>query len=164
MLWCWRVFCFMAGGSENTSHGLKVGGMSVQRLFKQGAERARFEADRLQRTLKVQSEIGNLRTQVRRAVIKLGETALHLYRQDALIEEELNAVAQSIEALEAQIAEAETKLAQIKAETPPEREEAVVEQSKAGERICSNCRQIVPAEVRFCIHCGSPLTSSSSEG
>jgi len=79
--------------------------MTVQKFFQRGARRASFEADKLQRTLKVQNTIGNLRTQIKREVVHLGETALRLYREGALAEDELKVIAQAIEALEAQVAE-----------------------------------------------------------
>lgn len=135
--------------------------MSVQKFFRQSAKRASFEADKLQRAMKVQSTIGNLRTQVKGKVVLLGETALRLYREDALAEEGLKVIAQAIEALEAQIAETKAELTQIKAETlPEEEEEPVAEQPGAGSQVCPNCGQTIPAELRFCIHCGSPLSPS----
>ncbi|HEY89312.1 MAG TPA: zinc ribbon domain-containing protein [Thermoflexia bacterium] len=135
--------------------------MTVQSFLQRGAKRASFEADKLQRTLKVQNTIGSLRTQIRGKVTHLGETALRLYRQGALVEEELKAIGQAIEALEAHIAEKETELAQIKAETFPEEEPLSAGQPGMGSRVCPNCGQAIPVEMRFCIHCGAPLPPSS---
>ena len=135
--------------------------MTVQSFLQRGAKRAGFEADKLQRTLKVQNTIGNLRTQIRGKVTHLGETALRLYRQGALVEDELKAIGQAIEALEAQAAEKETELAQIKAETFPDEEAPVAGHPGMGSWVCPNCGQAIPVEMRFCIHCGTPLRSSS---
>jgi hypothetical protein len=137
--------------------------MTVQSFLQRGAKRAGFEADKLQRTLKVQNTVGNLRTQIKGKVAHLGETALRLYRQGALAEEELKAIGQAIKALEAQVAEKETELAQIKAETFPEPEEEAPVAGRPGmaSQVCPNCGQTLPAGMRFCIHCGIPLSASS---
>lgn len=139
--------------------------MTVQKFFKRSAKRASFEADRLQRTMKVQNTIGNLRTQIKREVVHLGKAALRLYREGGLAEEELKAIGQAIEALEAQVAEKETELAQIKAETFPEPEEEapVAGQPEMVGQTCPNCGQALPAGMRFCIHCGARLSSPSAE-
>ena len=135
--------------------------MTVQSFLQRGAKRASFEADKLQRTLKVQNTISNLRTQIRGKVTHLGETALRLYRQGALVEDELKAIGQAIEALEAQAAEKETELARIKAETFPEEESPMAGQPGMASQVCPNCGQTLPAGMRFCIHCGIPLSASS---
>jgi hypothetical protein len=137
--------------------------MSVQKFFQQGAKRASFEADKLQRTLKVQNTIGNLRSQIRKETMHLGETALRLYREGTLTEEELKVIAEAIESLEAQVAEKETELAQIKAETFPEpKEEPRATGQPGGRQICPNCGQKLPDGMRFCTHCGTPLSDSSA--
>lgn len=132
--------------------------MDVQKLFQRGAKRASFEAEKLQRTLEMQNAIGHLGTQIKEKATHLGKAALRLYREDGLAEEELKAIAQAIEALEAQVAEKEAELAQIKAETFTEPEE---EAQPGASQTCPNCGETLPPQMRFCTHCGTPLLASS---
>jgi DNA repair exonuclease SbcCD ATPase subunit len=135
--------------------------MTLQSFLKRSANRAAFEADKLQRTVKIQNAIGRLRTQICSETLKLGQTALRLYREAGLAEAELQDIAQAIETLEEQIAAREAELAQIKAENPPEPvEKTPLKQQPAGEgQFCPQCGQALPLEMRFCVRCGCKLSA-----
>ncbi|MBN1582237.1 MAG: zinc-ribbon domain-containing protein [Anaerolineae bacterium] len=136
--------------------------MTIQRFFQESTQRARFEADKLQRTLKVQNAISGLRSQANSQVGHLGQEALRLHRERGLAEAELTAISEAIEHLEAQIVTQEAELAQIKGETfeavlpatPP------APQPKPEGNVCAHCGQALPAGMRFCIKCGQPLAEA----
>lgn len=80
-------------------------------------DRAKFEADKFQRTSKINGEIGNLRSQIETNTRQLGERALELYQQGALHAPEIASLAQIIAQLQEQQTAKQQELEQASGET-----------------------------------------------
>ena len=82
-----------------------------------GVERAKYEADKFQRTSKINSEISNFNAQVETNLRQLGERALELYQQGTLQAPEIASLAQIIGQLRDQVQGKQRELEQANAET-----------------------------------------------
>lgn len=82
-----------------------------------GVERARYEAEKFQRTSKISGEISNYRSQIDTNMRQLGERALELYQQGTLQAPEIASLAQIIAQLRDQQETKERELEQANAET-----------------------------------------------
>lgn len=82
-----------------------------------GVERAKYEADKFQRTSKINGEISNFNAQIETNLRQLGERALELYQQGTLQAPEIASLAQIIAQLRDQQQSKERELEQVNAET-----------------------------------------------
>jgi hypothetical protein len=90
---------------------------NLSKTLSSGVDRAKFEADKFQRTSKINSEIGNFKSQIDTNMRQLGERALELYQQGSLQAPEIASLAQIIAQLRAQLGGKERELEQANAET-----------------------------------------------
>jgi hypothetical protein len=90
---------------------------NIGKSLSSGVERAKFEADKFQRTSKLTGEIGNLKSQVETNMRQLGERALELYQQGTLQAPEIASLAQIIGQLREQQEAKEVELQQVNSET-----------------------------------------------
>ena len=82
-----------------------------------GVDRAKFEADKFQRTSKINGEINNFKAQIDTNMRQLGERALELYQQGTLQAPEIASLAQVIAGLRDQQQAKERELEQVSTET-----------------------------------------------
>lgn len=82
-----------------------------------GVERAKYEAEKFQRTSKISGEISNYKSQIETNMRQLGERALELYQQGAIQAPEIASLAQIIAQLRDQQETKERELEQANAET-----------------------------------------------
>ncbi len=82
-----------------------------------GVERAKYEADKFQRTSKISGEISNFKSQIETNMRQLGERALELYQQGTLQAPEIASLAQIIAQLREQQEAKEHELERANAET-----------------------------------------------
>lgn len=90
---------------------------SLSKTFSAGVDRAKFEADKFQRTSRISGEINNIKSQIDTNVRQLGERALELYQQGSITAPEIASLAQIIAQLRDQQAQKETELNEAQNET-----------------------------------------------
>jgi RNA polymerase subunit RPABC4/transcription elongation factor Spt4 len=117
--------------------------------IRQGAARAAFEADKLRRVNQVQSEITNLRRQVREHATQLSDRALELHRAGELAHAELIVECEQIASLEDEIAEKQRRVEEIQQEKMQD------EAPPSAGPACPNCGVSIPGGAAFCPACGA---------
>ena len=90
---------------------------NLSKTLSTGVDRAKFEADKFQRTSKINGEISNLKSQIETNLRQLGERAMELYQQGALQAPEIASLAQIVGQLRDQQQAKERELEQANAET-----------------------------------------------
>ena len=90
---------------------------NLGKTFQSGVDRAKYEADKFQRTNRINGEISNFKQQMDTNLRQLGERALELYQQGTLQAPEIASLAQVIAQLREQQAAKERELEQANAET-----------------------------------------------
>ena len=90
---------------------------SLSKTLSTGVDRARFEAEKFQRTSRISGEMGNLKSQIDTNMRQLGERAMELYDQGQLDAPEIASLAQIIQQLRDQHGEKEHELNEAQAET-----------------------------------------------
>ncbi|HNP86104.1 MAG: zinc ribbon domain-containing protein [Chloroflexi bacterium SZAS-1] len=150
---------------------------NLSKTISQVGDRAKFEADKFQRTTKLQGEINDLKRQIDTNRLEFGDRAIQLYRAGQIQSPTLGELLKALDALQASITlkEEELKRAQadvyIEPATPPptagvqqvpiSTEPAAQPTSAgaagpvAGSKFCSNCRFQMPTSAVFCPNCGA---------
>lgn len=82
----------------------------LSKTLSTGVDRARFEADKFQRTTRISGEITNFKSQVDTNMRQLGERALELYEEGRIDAPEIASLAQIIHQLRDQQTEKENEL------------------------------------------------------
>jgi hypothetical protein len=90
---------------------------SLSKTLSTGVDRAKYEADKFQRTSRVSGEINNIKSQIDTNIRQLGERALELYQQGAITAPEIASLAQIIAQLRDQQNQKEDELNLANAET-----------------------------------------------
>ncbi len=90
---------------------------NLSKTLSTGVDRAKFEADKFQRTSRINGEISNIKAQVETNTRQLGERALELYQQGTIQAPEIASLAQIIAQLREQQSAKELELEQSNAET-----------------------------------------------
>lgn len=83
---------------------------SLSKTLTSGVDRAKFEADKFQRTSRISGEINNINSQIETNIRQLGERALELYQNGVITAPEIASLAQIIAQLRDQNAEKEREL------------------------------------------------------
>jgi lipopolysaccharide biosynthesis regulator YciM len=90
---------------------------TISKTLSTGVDRARFEADKFQRTSRISGEISNVKSQVDTNMRQLGERAFELHRQGKLNAPEVASLTQVITQLQAQQADKERELGEAQNDT-----------------------------------------------
>jgi uncharacterized Zn finger protein (UPF0148 family) len=90
---------------------------NLSKTLSSGVDRAKYEADKFQRTARLNSEISNYKAQIETNMRQLGERALELYQQGVLQAPEIASLAQIIAQLRDQQQTKEQEFTQASAET-----------------------------------------------
>lgn len=91
----------------------------ITRSANEMVDRARFEADKFQRTTRLQAEISELQQQADQKMIELGTRAYELYRAGQISSATLGALAQSVDQLRAALTRKEEELSEAQAQVYP---------------------------------------------
>lgn len=90
---------------------------SLSKTLTSGVDRAKFEADKFQRTSRISGEINNVKSQIDTNIRQLGERALELYQNGVITAPEIASLAQIIAQLRDQNTQKENELSAANAET-----------------------------------------------
>lgn len=154
---------------------------NLSKSISQGVDRAKFEADKLQKTLRLQNEIAELKKEIDAKRLEFGDRAMELYKAGQFQSATLGEILQAMDALRTNVTLKEEELkraqgegfvdptpgagmpgvgvasappptAQPGAQTPPA-------QAAAGGDVknCPNCQFQMPASAMFCPNCGARL-------
>jgi hypothetical protein len=132
-------------GTVNRQGGLKA---TIDSLRRQMAE-----ADRRRAMGRAKSELKQLNRQINEMIMAIGVQAVGLYKAGQLTSMELRPLCQHVADLQATVAQQETELARLEAET-----KATVASSAAQ---CSKCGRPLPAQSAFCPFCGNPMATGA---
>jgi rubrerythrin len=120
------------------------------------ADQAKFEADKLMRVKRLDSEIGKLSSEKEKAVLAVGARAIELRIA------ELEELIKPVETLEAQLAGKKAELEAVKAEqfeeTEPSAPSTPSTPTTPSEKYCPSCGAAVQAGTKFCPSCGQKLS------
>ena len=147
---------------------------NIGKSISQGVDRAKFEAEKFQRTTKLQSEVGELRRQLDTNRLEFADRAIQLFRAGQIQSATLGELLKAIEALQASITLKEDELKAAQSEifvekpvtaSPPaqsvpistEPPQSFRPQAPAGTKICPNCQFQMPSSAMFCPNCGTRL-------
>jgi BMFP domain-containing protein YqiC len=89
----------------------------LSKTLSSGVDRAKFEAEKFQRTSRISGEVNNIKSQVDTNVRQLGKRALELYQQGVITAPEIGSLAQIITQLREQLALKEAELTAAQNET-----------------------------------------------
>lgn len=152
---------------------------NISKTISQGIDRAKFEADKLARVTRVQSEIGDIRRQLDTKRLELADRAIDLHKAGQIQSASIASLAREVESMRAAVTlkEDELQAAQSNAFVepphtagpPPAQNVAVtVEQppvappqratppSVASDRkSCPSCGFVMPTSAMFCPNCGA---------
>ncbi len=145
----------------------------ISRQISQGVDRAKFEAEKFQKTTRLQSEAQDLRQQVEQKLGELGQRAYDLQRAGQINSATLAELVNTVDKLRAALLGKEEELKQTQAEVfvepttptptaaPPQQVPISVEQTHpstqpaVGSKVCGSCQFQMPTSAMFCPNCGS---------
>jgi DNA repair exonuclease SbcCD ATPase subunit len=129
------------------------------------SDRARFEAEKFQKTTRLQSEINELRRLIDQKLLELGQRAYDLQRAGQIHAPSLAELAAALDQLRSTLVAREEELKQAQNEvyvppTPPSPTVQSVPISEApptsdAPKICPQCGFQMPARAIFCPSCGT---------
>ncbi len=88
----------------------------LSKSITQGVDRARFEAEKFQRTTRIQGEITDLKRQINEQLIEIGQRAYELNRAGQIPSQTITDMAQTIDRLKSGVVVKEEELRAAKAE------------------------------------------------
>ena len=144
---------------------------NISKTISQGVDRAKFEAEKFQKTTKLQNEITELRRQFDANRLDFSDRAIQLYRAGQIQSPTLGELLRAIDALQSSITLKEEELKQSQADVFVEPSPSVVQaqnvpisteptptqQTAPGTKFCPNCRFQMPVSAAFCPNCGTRL-------
>ena len=130
--------------------------MPLQDTISKAANAAKWKADQQVRLMRSQSQVRDLEDKIKLQKSKLADTALALYVQQSLSEDELQQICAIIAQFHESIEQQRTLQEAIKNERPPDQvftssyppSSTPSEAPKSGQLVCPKCGKVVP--VRFC--------------
>jgi membrane protease subunit (stomatin/prohibitin family) len=132
------------------------------------AEQAKFEADKMVRVNKFNSEISQLGSQEDTANVALVEKVLALHQAGTLQVPELEEFIAAVESLREQVAQKKADLESVKMEkfseatgaaemAPPAAAPTPSQGAEAGSKFCPNCGGAHEEGAKFCPSCGQQI-------
>jgi hypothetical protein len=142
----------------------------ISKQITQGVDRAKFEAEKFQKTTRLQGETNELRRQIDTKLGELGQRAYELQRAGQINSASLAELANAIDQMRSSLVGKEEELKQAQAEvfvepppvveTPPPTAQQVPisyepTPQPAASKICGVCNFQMPASAMFCPNCGT---------
>ncbi|WP_298820201.1 zinc-ribbon domain-containing protein [Chloroflexus sp.] len=140
----------------------------LSKTIAQVSDRAKFEAEKFQKTTRLQGEINELRRQIDQKLMELGQRAYDLQRAGHIHAPSLAELAAAVEQLRNALVTREEDLKQAQNEvyvepapvTPPTQPTvqsvpiSEAPPAQAGPKTCQQCGFQMPATAIFCPSCG----------
>lgn len=150
----------------------------ISRTISQGVDRAKFEAEKFQKTTRVQGELSDLKRQLDEKMIELGQRAYELHRAGQITAPSIADLAHRVDQLRSGVVIKEEELRLAQAETfvemapapPPQAQSIPITQEPAPPpqapssapppaaapttRTCPACSFQMPGTAVFCPNCG----------
>ncbi|NWF78628.1 MAG: zinc-ribbon domain-containing protein [Chloroflexi bacterium] len=140
----------------------------ISRTISQSVDRAKFEAEKFQRTTRLQGEVNDARRQIDAKLSELGQRAYELQRAGQIHSATIAELASAVDQLRATLVMKEEELKQAQAEVyvePPAPPPAPAAQSVPIDypppqsapalKQCSVCGFQMPGTAMFCPNCGT---------
>ena len=147
---------------------------NISKKISEGVERAKFEAEKLQRTVALQNELAEIKRQLDAKRMEFGDRAMELYKAGKIQSPTLGELMRAMEQLQVRLTlkEEELKLAHSQTYVEPQPSPGAqsvpinVEpatpppsaQTRPGgapdTKVCSNCSFQMPSSAVFCPNCG----------
>ncbi|NNJ13497.1 zinc ribbon domain-containing protein [Chloroflexales bacterium ZM16-3] len=148
----------------------------ISKTLTQGVDRAKFEADKFQKTTRLQGEVNEFRRQVDVKLMELGQRAYDLQRAGQISAPSISELASAVDQLRATLVvkEEELKVAQndvfeepltpagsapsqsvpISYDAPPV-SPPMAAPPTSGQKACASCGFQMPSSAMFCPSCGT---------
>ncbi len=149
---------------------------NLSKTISQGVDRAKFEADKFQKTTRLQNEINELKRQIDANRMEFGDRAIQLFRAGQIQSATLGEILKAMDALQGSITlkEEELKTSQSEVFVEPTPTAGIQAQNvpissepstharpqataPAGMKFCPNCQFQMPTSAMFCPNCGARL-------
>jgi hypothetical protein len=143
---------------------------NLSKSISQGVDRAKFEADKFQKTTRLQNEVTELKRQMDVNRMEFGDRAIQLYRAGQIQSATLGEILKALDALQASVTLKEEELKTAQGEVFVEKTPPVGVQSQqvpisseppaqmpTGTKACPNCQFQMPTAAMFCPNCGARL-------
>jgi hypothetical protein len=143
----------------------------ISKTLSQGVDRAKFEAEKFQKTTRLQGEVNEFRRQLDAKLIELGQRAYDLQRAGQINVPSISEMSSAVDQLRATLVvkEEELKLSQNdmfiepmsptvapSQQVPISYDAPVASPPQAvGPKACGNCGFQMPATAMFCPSCGA---------
>jgi DNA repair exonuclease SbcCD ATPase subunit len=152
----------------------------LSKTISQGVDRAKFEAEKFQKTTKLQGDVNELQRQLNEKMVELGQRAYNLQRAGQINIPSIAQLARDVDKLQAQLVTSEEELKAAQAEIFPEPPSYTptptassaqsvpisVEQANtpptqyapppsAAQKACPTCGFQMPGTALFCPNCGA---------
>jgi|SRR5579859_5306302 len=143
---------------------------NIGKSLSQGYDRAKFEAEKLQKVTRIQGEVADVRKQIDARRTELGDRTFELYKAGQIQSATLSELVQAIDSLRNSLAIKEDELKAAQNERPPDAAMGVQTQQvpistatapmgSGPTRACPNCGFQLPTSAMFCPNCGTRMTS-----
>jgi DNA repair exonuclease SbcCD ATPase subunit len=149
---------------------------NISKSIQQGVDRAKFEAEKFQKTTKYQGEVNEFKRQLDAKLMELGQRAYDLQRAGQINAPSIAQLSATVDQLRATLLAKEEELNQAQAENFPEPPTAsppptaaqqvpisyeaptiITPPPQAGptQKTCPNCGFQMPGTAMFCPNCGT---------
>ena len=142
---------------------------NISKSISQGVDRAKFEAEKFQKTTRIQGELNELKRQIDAKRAELGDRAFDLYKAGQIQSSTLADLVMALEALRTNITLKEEDLKAVQSDnyvepvppagaptSPPANQAAPRQgQTVSVAKSCTNCQFQMPASAMFCPNCGT---------
>lgn len=144
----------------------------IGKRVSQGLDRAKFEAEKFQKTARIQGELSNVKRMLDSNLVELGQRAYDLYRAGKITSPTVGELAQAIDELRARLVAKEEELKEAQSEVyitpihppdatspPPDGDPDVHVSPPSGgvadaKKPCPSCGFHMPGRAVFCPNCG----------
>jgi len=150
---------------------------NLSKTISQGVDRAKFEADKFQKTTRLQNEINELKRQIDANRMEFGDRAIQLFRVGQIQSATLGEILKAMDALQGSITLKEEELKASQTEVfveptptvgmpaqnvpitsePPQQARPAAAATSDGMKFCPNCQFQMPISAMFCPNCGARL-------
>ncbi len=156
---------------------------NISKTIQQGVDRAKFEADKFQKTTRLQGEVNEFKRQLDAKLMELGQRAYDLQRAGQINAPSIAQISANVDQLRATLLAKEEELNLATADNFPEPPTAApkasaqqvpisyeapptvitpppaAQQAGPTEKACPNCGFQMPGTAMFCPNCGTRVAS-----